>query len=148
MMTLFTHCRTRETEPAGADNVGLAGGIGCTLPSMSTTKVVLVVPPPPSPRLRLLCRLSSPMNARRYCIAATSLIGSSASVNRCSPTSSQLISLITMFMEVDIHPASTTADPSTSTDTGTGRLRRRRTSVDGAAKLGPQPVSTFRWMVQ
>jgi hypothetical protein len=51
MMTLFTHRRTRrfrvvsdmETELAGVDDVGSAGGIGCTLPSLSTTEVVLVV---------------------------------------------------------------------------------------------------------
>ncbi len=51
MMTLFTHCRThrfwvvsaRETEPAGVDNVGSAGRIGRTLPSLSTTKVDLIV---------------------------------------------------------------------------------------------------------
>ncbi len=56
MMALFTHCRThcfgvvsaRETEPAGADNVGLAGGIGRALSSMSMTEVVLVIPPPPA----------------------------------------------------------------------------------------------------
>jgi hypothetical protein len=51
MMTLFPHRRTcrfrvvlaREAEPAGVDDVGSAGGIGCTLPSLSTTEVVLVV---------------------------------------------------------------------------------------------------------
>ncbi len=50
-MTLFAHHRTRsfqvvsarETEPAGVDDVGSAGGIGCTLPSLSMTKVVLIV---------------------------------------------------------------------------------------------------------
>ncbi len=55
-MTRFTHPRThcfrmdltRETEPTGEDNVGLAGGIGHALPSMSMTEVVLVIPPPPA----------------------------------------------------------------------------------------------------
>ncbi len=51
MMTLFTHRRTRrfwvvsarETEPAGVDDIGSAGGIGCALPSLSTTKIVLII---------------------------------------------------------------------------------------------------------
>jgi hypothetical protein len=33
----------REMEPAGTDNIGLAGRIGHALHSMSTTKVVFVV---------------------------------------------------------------------------------------------------------